>query len=85
MAKWNLTRRRAQEQPETETHETEETKETTQTEPDFATKKPNVAEAALDEENLHLKGDTAAIEQETQENPRNRRLAAHGAPAGEFD
>ena len=32
-------------------------------------KKPDVAEIAMDEENLKLQGETAAIEQETQENP----------------
>src|SRR3954469_22772867 len=32
-------------------------------------KKPDVAEISMDEENLKLQGETAAIEQETQENP----------------
>ncbi|KAJ5478580.1 hypothetical protein N7530_004089 [Penicillium desertorum] len=37
--------------------------------PEFSSKSPNVAETAVDEEDLHFKGETAAIEQETHDNP----------------
>ncbi|KAJ5775982.1 uncharacterized protein N7511_000993 [Penicillium nucicola] len=35
----------------------------------LSSKKPDVTETAMDEENLKLQGETAAIEQETEENP----------------
>lgn len=36
---------------------------------EFPSKSPNVADTAVDEESLHFKGETAAIEQETHDNP----------------